>query len=209
MVAPAKSSDLLFRDERLIIQFRFDDPAIRFQAQNISTGAMRIDWAKVSLGLRGSYTSVRNLSTFYDSSGTASISEPIPPLAVIRDVILPRDNVSFDGRQWRARDLMPTLDGNSRALQDSILNMVGGTVDVVLPVEFESDVRSYHLTFSIDSVKQMAWDEYRLPAWFPPGPSGQNLKPTSGDQITAVILVSGFLGFFTYMLTAKKAPVSE
>jgi hypothetical protein len=53
MVAPVKSPNLLFRDDRLIIQFRFDDPAIRFQAQNISSTNMRIDWTKASLGIGG------------------------------------------------------------------------------------------------------------------------------------------------------------
>jgi len=209
MVAPTRSRELLFRDNRLIIQFRFDDPAIRFQAQNISTEAMRLELGKALLGLQGSYTSVRNLSTFYDTSTAVAVSRPIPPLGVVREVVLPTSNVWFDGKQWHERDLLPTTDGHSLALQDSILKMAGGTVDVILPVAFGSHLRSYHFTFSIDSVKQMAWDDYRLPAWLPPRPPARELESTSCEQIAAAILVTGFLGFFTYMLSAKKTPVSE
>jgi hypothetical protein len=209
MVAPAKSSDLLFRDGRLIIQFRFDDPAIRFQAQNISPDTMWIEWGKASLDLLGSSTSVRNLLTFYDSSSAVSVGPPIPPMGVIRDVILPSGNVSFDGRQWQERDLLPTTDDNSPALRDSILNMAGASIDLTLPAAFGSDVHSYHFTFSIDSVKQTAWDDSRVPAWLPTRPPARSLKPTAGDQITAAILASSFLGFFTYLLTAKKTPVVE
>jgi len=209
MAAPTRSSNLLYRDDRLIIQFRFDEPAIRFQAQNISTEAMRFDWPMASLGLLGRSTPVRNLSTFYDSSATIAAGQPIPPLSVVRDVILPWGNVTFDGKRWHERDLLPTTDGHSLSLKDSILNMVGGTVDLILPVAFGLDVRSYHFTFSIDSVKQMAWDDYRLPPWLPPRPPERKVEPTTGDQITAAILASGFLGFFAYMLTAKKTPVSE
>jgi hypothetical protein len=209
LVAPSRSSDLLFRDDHLIIQFRFDDPAIRFQAQNLSADTLRINWEKASLDVRGSSTPVRHLSTFYDSTAAASDSSPIPSLGVIRDVILPSRNVSFDGKQWRERDLLPTTDGHSLALRDSILNMTGATVSLILPLTFGSNVRSYRFVFSIDSVRQIAWNEYRLPAWLPPQPSPQDLKPTTGDQITAAIITSGFLGFFAYMLTLKKTPVVE
>jgi hypothetical protein len=134
MVAPTRSSDLLYRDDRLIVQFRFDEPAIRFQAQNISTEAMRFDWPKASLSLLGSSTPVRNLSTFYDSSVTTAAGQPIPPLGVVRDVILPWANVFFDGKRWHERDFLPTTDDHSSSLKDSILTMAGGTVDLILPV---------------------------------------------------------------------------
>ena len=209
MVAPSRSSDLLFRDDHLIIQFRFDDPALRFQAQNLSVDTLWIDWGKAALDSRGSPTTVRHLSTFYDSALTASVRPPIPPLGVIRDVILPSCNVTFDGREWHLRDLLPTTDGHSVALRDSILNMTGATLNLTLPLTFGSRVRTYRFVFSIDSVRQIAWDDFRLPAWLPPQPPPRSLKPTAGDQITAAIITSGFLGFFAYMLTLKKTPVVE
>jgi hypothetical protein len=209
MVAPVKSSNLLFRDDRLIIQFRFDDPAIRFQAQNVSPANMRVDWNKASLGIRGLYTPVRNLSVFYDSSAAPLLSPLIPPLGVIRDVILPRGNVFFDGERWQVSDLLPTRDENSQAMRSSVVNLIGSTIDVILPVEFGSDSRSYRFSFSVDSVRQISWLDYRLPGWLPPRPPVRKLVPSTEEQITAAIIVSGFLGVFAYMRSAKKSPVSE
>lgn len=209
MVAPTKSQELLFRDDHLIIQFRFDDPAIRFQVQNISTAKMRIDWTKASLGIRGMYTPVRNLSVFYDSSASPLVSPLIPPLGVLRDVILPRGNILFDGMQWQVADFLPTKDQNSQAIRNSIVNMVGSAIDVILPVEFESDSRSYRFSFSVDSVSQISWDEHRTPTWLPPGSPARKLRPSTVEQITAAIIAGGFLGIFAYMRTAKKTPIVE
>ena len=170
---------------------------------------MRIDWTKASLGIRGMYMPVRNLSVFYDSSASPLISPLTPPFGVLRDVILPRGNILFDGVQWQVADLLPTKDQNSQAIRSSIVNMVGGAIDVILPVEFESDSRSYRFSFSVDSVRQISWSDYRLPGWLPPRTPVRKLTPSTEEQITAAIIVSGFLGVFAYMRTAKKTPISE
>jgi hypothetical protein len=209
MVAPAKSKEMLFRDDRIIIQFRLDDPAMRFQIQNISPGAMSIDWPNASLGVRGAYSSVRNMATLYDSTGSKISRQVVPSLGVVRDVILPRANIYFDGRRWRGDDLLPTTDANSRAMRNTILNLVGAPIDVILPIDFGTESRPYHFTFAIDTIRQLAWDAYKSPGWLPPPPPVHGLRPTSEDQVTSLILVGGFVGFFRYMMTAKKTPVSE
>jgi hypothetical protein len=133
----------------------------------------------------------------------------IPSLGVIRDVILPRGNVFFDGEQWQVSDLLPTRDENSQAMRSSVVNLIGSTIDVILPVEFESDSRSYRFSFTVDSVSQISWNDYRLPGWLPPRTPVRKLTPSTEEQITAAIIVSGFLGVFAYMRSAKKSPVSE
>jgi hypothetical protein len=209
MVAPAKSKEMLFRDDRIIIQFRLDDPALRFQIQNISPGAMSIDWPNASLGVHGVYSPVRNMATLYDSTGTRIARQVVPSLGVLRDVILPRANIYFDGRRWRGDDLFPTTDANSRAMRTTILNLIGASIDVNLPIDFGTESRPYHFTFAVDTVRQVAWDAYEPTGWLPASPPVHGLRPSSEDQVTSVILVGGFIGFFRYMITAKKTPVSE
>jgi hypothetical protein len=209
MVAPEKSASSLFRDDALIIQFRFDDPAIRFQLQNISSSEMEIDWAKASLGIRGMYSPVRNLATFHDSGAVAAVGPVIPSLGVVRDIILPRENVSFDGTQWHVADLLPTTDRNSPETRNSILGSAGSNIDVMLPIRFGANSRLYRFTFVVDSVRQISWVEQRTPGWLPPGPPVRKLRPSTAEQITAAIIAGGFLGVFAYMRTAKKSPIVE
>jgi len=209
LTAPEKSAAMLFRDDRLIIQFRFDDPALRFQVQNISSDSIQIDWAHAALGLGRPLLSVRNLSTFYDTSATPAMSPPIPPLGVIRDVVAPKSSVTLRGRVWQVADLLATTDGNSFDRESAIRASVGRTIELSLPVKFNSDIRNYHFLFTVDSVRPISWAEYGRPAWLPPAPPVPSLGPSSEDNITAAIIVGGFAGFFRYMITMKRTPVIE
>lgn len=209
MVAPARSDSLLFRDERLIIQFRFDDAAVGLQIQNISPFDLRVLWTGASLGIGGLYSGVRTLGNFYDTTLAAQHVPLIPPLGVSRDVLIPVNNVYIEGDRWREMDLFPTMDFNSPSLRDSILALVNTKVDIVLPMEFGGEEKTYRFMFAVDSVRSISWSEDRFPAWFPRGPGTPRINPSINDQLTAAILVAGFLGFSAYMLTAKKNPPTE
>ena len=58
MVYPVKNSKLLFQDDSVIIQFKFDDAAIQFQLQNISLSNITLDWDKASIGIKDRYFGV-------------------------------------------------------------------------------------------------------------------------------------------------------
>lgn len=209
LVEPQKSADLLFRDRYLIIQFRFDDAAIKLQAQNISAVDMRIDWANATISAQGRQFSIRNLNVLYTSSAVPTPSLIIPPLGVIRDIMIPASHVLFRGSERREVDLLPTTDRHSARLRDSIRSIVGSTIEVTLPIQLDSLVKTYQFRFSVDSVQQIDWAEYQPPNRFPVPAEQAKVRPGSNDQITAAILVTGFLGFSAYMLTAKKVPPSE
>ncbi len=209
MVGPEKSADMLHRDENLIIQFQVDDPGIRYQLQNISPDTMRIDWAKATIGVHDLVSPIRTMSTFYDTTKMQPPSLVLPSLGVVRDVILPRGSTYFDGVQWRIDDLLPTTDVNTYAMRNTIMRLVGSLIEIRLPIECGSDVRSYVFSFSVDSVRQIPWGNYRAASWIPVAPPVKGLRPTPKDNITAVIIAGGFLGFLRYMVTMKKVPVVE
>ncbi len=87
--------------------------------------------------------------------------------------------------------------------------MVSTHVDIVLPMEFGGEEKTYRFRFAVDSVRTISWSEDRYPEWFPRGPGTPRINPSTNDQLTAAILVAGFLGFSAYMLTAKKNPPTE
>lgn len=207
--APRTSEAMLFRDDRMIIQFRLDDPAIRFQLQNISPTTMQLDWAHTSLAIGGTPLPVRNLATYYDTSSVPTVSPGIPSLGVVRDVVSPRSGISVKGREWRSADLLPTTDGNSFERESAIRGMVGRTIELTLPVRFDREITTYRFVFLIDSVRPILWSEYRSPPWLPPAPPVQGLGPSSEDRVATAIIIGGFVGFLRYIMTMKKSPVTE
>jgi hypothetical protein len=209
MTGPVQSKDMLFRDEQLMIQFRMDDPGLRFQLQNISPADMRIDWARATISVHGVSSPIRHLPSFYDTARALPATQAIPSLGVIRDAVLPRGNCYFDGTQWRVDDLLPTIDANTHTMRNTILRMAGTTIEFHLPIESGLEARSYVFSFVVDSVQQISWNGYRPASWIPPRPQVKLLRPTREHQITAVIIAGGFLGFFSYMMSMKQVPVVE
>ena len=207
LMYPVENSDLLFQDDSVIIQFKIDEAAIRFQLQNISESYLAIDWDKASMNIQGRYFAVRHVSNlYYDSS--SSISILLPPLGYLRDIAIPRDNIYSNGDRWVETDLLPTTDHKSVELQESIKKSTGRRIGLLLPVTFGSKVKNYEFDFQVDSVRQIQWKDYdplqRVPA--PPNPMHSVLGL---DNVTTAIIAVGILGFSAYVLSIKKNPPSE
>jgi len=207
LISPVSNSKLLFRDDSLIIQFKFDDAAIQFQLQNISESNMALDWSKASIGVGGRYYSVRHTENFYEDT-VHSRSMSLPPLGYLRDVVIPRNNIYDDGEKWVELDLLPTVDHHSLPMQKSIEKNAGQRISLLLPILFGSTEKNYKFDFQVESVKKIAWNDYaplkRVPA--PPSPK----HPVTGwDHVTTAVIVVGVLGFSAYVLSVKKNPPIE
>jgi len=208
MVAPTPSKEMLYQDDSIIIQFRFDEAAIKFQLQNLSESDLSIDWEKTSIGIDNRFSSVRHSSDFYGDTALRKVSVVIPPVGYIREVMIPRENVYFDGEKWVEVVLLPTTDKNSQALKQSILRSVGRTVSLLLPMKFGQTTKKYRFDFAVASVNLLAWSSYMPAKRIPPSPSRskQAVKP---DHLTTGIVVAGIVGLSAYFLSLKKDPPIE
>ncbi|MGD0037171.1 MAG: hypothetical protein ABSC53_07760 [Bacteroidota bacterium] len=207
LVAPVKNSNLLFQDENIIIQFKFDEAAIRFQLQNISGSNVAVNWNRASMGISDQYFAVRHTSNFYgDTLRSSSII--IPPLGYIHDVVIPRDNIYNDGDKWVELDLLPTTDHRSMQLQQSIQKSVGKQISLLLPMMFGPTAKNYRFDFQVDTVKRIAWKDY-TPLKREPTPPKPEHTVTALDNVTTAVIMVGVLGFSAYVLSIKKNPPSE
>jgi len=207
LVYPVENSNLLFQDDRVIFQFKFDEAAILFQLQNISESNITIGWNKATIGINGKYTPIRHKSNLYgDTSSFQSII--LPSLGYIREIVIPRDNIYNDGDRWVELDLLPTTDQNSAALKETILKSAGKQVSLLLPVTFGTTDKNYEFYFQVDSVKRIPWKNY-VPLKREPAPPHPKHGIIALDNVTTAIIVVGVLGFSAYVLSIKKNPPSE
>ncbi len=205
LISPVESQRLIFRDDSIIVQFKFDDAAIQFQLQNISSSNCLLDWEKASIGIKGGYYGVRHASNFY-SDTIRSHSIVLPPLGYVRDVVVPQNNIYYDGRKWVEVDLLPTTDHRSLPARDAIKKNVGQKISLLLPVTFGKAAKIYKFDFQVDAVKQIAWKDF-IPIKRVPAPPKVNRA--AWDNVTAAVIVVGVLGFSAYALSIKKLPPSE
>jgi hypothetical protein len=207
LVYPVRTDNLLFRDDSVIIQFKIDEAAIRFQLQNISSSTIHIEWNNASLHQNGRYYSIRHADNLYTDHIDSNTSISLPPLGYLRDLAMPRNNISFNGKEWVEDDLFPTTDNRSNVLRDRIKRSAGQELGLVVPIASESWTKNYEFDFRIDSVRQIPWSTYH-PATRHPEPPVLPSHPLL-DNVTTAIIVVGVLGISGYLITSKKNPPVE
>lgn len=207
MVAPAQSRDLTYQDERIIVQFRPDEAAVKFQLQNVSDVELTVDWTRASLGIEGRFYPVRHATTLYGDSMRVT-SMILPPLGYVRDLVIPSENIRFDGERWVEEDLLPTVDSNDPLLRSTIRGSVGKQISVILPLRFGEREELYEFAFRVSSVRAIAWRDYR-PATRVPAPPVVHRSSGAIDQVTLAIIALGVLGFAAFVLSVAKDTPSE
>ncbi len=207
MVAPEGTKDLLFQDDAVIVQFRFDEAAIKFQLQNISQSDAVIDWGKMAIGVNGRFYSVRHAGNLYSDS-SAKPSLQVPSMGYVRDLGIPRENIYFDGDRWVELDLLPTTDAGSEVVRKEIQQSIGRAISFILPLEAGGVNKTYHFEFQVVSVEHISWKNYHPVKREPPPPQKQEGLQYL-DQVTTAIIAVGLLGFAAFVLSVKKSPPSE
>lgn len=208
MTAPVQSEALTFQDDSIKVQFKIDAAVVRFQLQNLSHSNLTVQWDKASLGIDNAFVLARHSVNFYADTVLGKRSVAIPPRGYIRDLMIPVDNVYFDGSQWVLLDLLPTADGGHETMAKSITQSVGKEIAVGLPLLFGDSPLDYRFTFRVVSVRQILWRDYRQPKEIPPPPV-RKVQVDLSDQITAAFIAVGILGFVAFMVSLRKTPVAE
>jgi hypothetical protein len=206
MMAPRENSNMIYQDERIKVQFRIDDSAIRFQLQNLSRESACVQWNKASLGVENQFSAIRTSVSFYADTPALSESALIPPLGYIQEIAIPYHNIRFNGDQWIEQDFFPTVVKGK--LPVAIMKNIGKSIVLVLPIQFGTAHKDYLFNFRVEAVHKIAWSDYRRPRRNPP-PTPQRPKASVTDQVTTAIVAVGLLGFAAYIMTIKKDPLSE
>lgn len=204
LALPAKSSNLQFRDDRIIIQFRLDDAAINFQLQNISLEEMRIDWEKAAIGIDQKYFPVKNEQTMYSKDDAPKLGPAIPSYGYLIDFAIPEQSMVFDGQKWCEREMLRTTDRNSSILAKEIQDNVNSRIKFILPLVFDSESISYTFEFAVDSVGQILWDDYKKPNRNPPEASIEKQSMTTEEILTAAIVTISVIGVTIYLATKNR-----
>lgn len=197
---------MIYRDDHIYIQFRIDDAAMKFQIQNISPEPLEIPWSRVSLGINGDFSSVKNSGNLYAEGQPCSPSTVLPPLGHTIELLMPARNIHREGAQWKEKDLLPTVDHGSEAERENLLRLAGTSILLMMPMRFGDTTIDYSFRFSVASVDQIPWENVRQ-LRRPPPPEGKREMLTSEQLVTAGIVV-GFVGIASIFLSQKKTEPS-
>lgn len=209
LAAPVKSKDLIYRDDHLIVQFKLDESALRFQLQNVSEAPVAVDWEKASVSLNNRTYALRNSATWYAPPSAVPSSVTVPPLGYIRDMVIPRENIYQENGRWIERPFFPNDDLGSAKRRALIMRYRGSRVTLTLPVRIAEVVKEYTFTFRVSAIDPLP------PNTLPPAKERPPVPPVTGGEgsvtraVIPMIITAGVLGVAVVLLSQKKTPAGD
>lgn len=209
LVSPIANENLIYKDQYIIIQFKFDESAVRFQMQNVSEAPMSIEWENASISLNRRTFAVKNWTTFYSLSPNTPPSVIIPPLGYIREIIIPRDRIYYENNEWVEDEMFPTKDKGSTYRKRAILRYKGSQVKLNLPILIGEAVKDYTFIFRVKDISPLP--EKTLPAKKerPPVPKTPFQMGGASQSVVPIVITTGILGVVVILLTQKKSPPGD
>jgi hypothetical protein len=204
LTEPVANDQLLFKDEYVTIQFKFDESAIKFQLQNISDAPMSVVWENVAIVLNNRVFPVKNTATLYQTNLDHPSSVIIPSLGYIRDLVIPSEFIGVEKNAWVEKDLFPTDDQGSPARKKLITKYVGSQIKLLLPIKIGEVVQDYSFTFKVKGISPLP--ENRVPAVKErPTPPQVVTSAGSTNTLMPVLIAGGILVVAIYALSKEKA----
>jgi hypothetical protein len=146
MVTPWDSRELLFEDQSIRIRFALSEKHIGIILQNKTPSPVKVDWNNISyVDITGLAHGVMHTGVRYIERDRPQVPTIIPPAAMIDDVIIPSDHISYtagSGGGWTSRPFLPPL-----AETDLYL---GKSFSVFMPLELNGIVKNYSFAFRME-----------------------------------------------------------
>jgi hypothetical protein len=203
LIEPAVNDQLMFKDDYITIQFKFDESAIKFQLQNISDVPLSIVWENVAIGLNNRVFPVKNTATLYQTDLGHPPAVVIPSLGYIRDMVIPRDYISISKDAWVEKDIFPTDDMGSAARKKLITKYMGSQVKLLLPIKIGEVVQEYSFTFKVKGITPLP--ENRVPPVKERPAKPKIATAGSSSALLPVLIAGGILAVAIYAFSKEKS----
>ncbi|MFQ5798743.1 MAG: hypothetical protein ACE5H0_08630 [Bacteroidota bacterium] len=198
---PIASGELSFADDRIFMQFRIDESFVNFALRNSSTQPLRVLWDRGLLVVDGNITPINYSASVYALQPVQRRPALIMPDATLTDFLVPAQNLRLIDGTWVERDLFPTRDFGNEELRAKILENVGKTITMYLPLASGEKVIDYVFEFEVAGIDRIDWKNYR-----PPERKFGQIPPTVGteDVKMTAIVVGFFIVAGVYFLFIRK-----
>ena len=150
LTKPKASSQLIYEDPFLKIEFSITQKQFGFILQNRTENPIKIDWNQVSyVDVLSESHKVMHSGVKYTDKGNPQTPTLIPPTAKLKDIVYPIDYVSYlpgpSGGLWTEAPLLPEAP--------EAKNLKGKSFSVFMPLEINGVVKNYLFSFNIADVE--------------------------------------------------------
>lgn len=209
LISPVASKELVYKDQYIFIQFKFDQSAVRFQMQNVSDAPISIQWKNSSISLNRRTYAVKNWSTLYSLSSVPPSAVVIPPLGYVRELIIARDRIVYEDKQWVEKEMFPTEDNGSQRRKKMIARFIGSRVVLTIPMMIGDAVKEYSFIFRVSDITPLPDNTLPAKKERPPVPKFPYQMGGASQSIVPMVITTGILGVVVYLLSQKKTPPGD
>jgi hypothetical protein len=209
MISPIANKDLMYKDQYIFIQFKFDESAVRFQMQNVSDAPISIQWRNVSMSMNRRTYGVKNWTTLYSLSSNPPPAVVIPPLGYVRELIMARDMIVYENNKWIEKEMFPTDDKGSKFRKNAIARFKGSRVALTMPMLVGEALKEYTFVFRVSDITPLPDNALPAKKERPPVPKFPYNLVGSSQSIVPIVITTGILGVVVYLLSQKKTPPGD
>jgi hypothetical protein len=177
--------------------------------QNVSEAPISILWENASIGLNRRTFAVKNWATFYSFAQDPPAPIVIPPLGYVREVVIPRDRISYENNEWVEKEMFPTQDHGSSNRKKAILRFNGSRVKLILPVMIGEAETEYSFIFKVTDIIPLPKNTLPPKKERPPVPKIPFQLMGASQSIMPIVITTGILGVVVYLLSQKKTPPGD
>lgn len=206
LTKPIVSDRLRYEDDRIFIQFGIDESFVKVWLLNISDQALSVHWDRVTFVVDGVITPFKYSENAYTLDPDQWNPTVIPPYEYAIDFLVPADNIRVRNGIWVEQDLFPTRDFGSEDLRNEILQNIGKSIAIFMPLNFGEEVNEYVFGFEVAEIEKLDWEKYHPPKRrvraTPP-------KPGIDDSWTAAVMISVFIITGAYFVFIRESTAED
>lgn len=142
-----------YEDDFIEIAWLVLPTKFHFTLKNKTGHTIKINWDDISyVDINGQTSKVMHSGIKYTDRNQSQASTTVPKEASITDVLIPTNNVFFNG-SWQESLLIPSIYKSEEAYKTEAPSYVGKNMKIMMPIMIENIQNDYSFEFKIEKLK--------------------------------------------------------
>ena len=145
-----KDSINYYLDDVISVKFKFNNQALSFGIQNLTSEPLKIKWDESSLVILGESQKIIHSGTKLINATEAQVPTVIPPKAFITESVVPSGSVKYSTYAgWMQNTVFPKSDNGRAENEQLVKSLIGKGFSLYMPIARKGEQIDYNFEFII------------------------------------------------------------
>ena len=161
LTKPTVSNELKFNDEKLSVEFSFEQSEVAFSLKNNSDKPLKIIWDDASFVYNGEAQKIMHKNVKFIDKEKTQAPTVIPPQSFISDFIQPIDDIkpnynSLSGDSyWSTKPILPVISYYSTKDKkhiERVKKFMGTLINIYIPIQQDGQLLDYYFEIKVSDI---------------------------------------------------------